>query len=187
MVGFLILYKSEKAKCLHNQRFLYSTQNRRYVGQFEWNCLVHSTGSQIRIWQVEMGEAFKPLTVFTMGQFGFYKCDCMPFGLVNALATFQRLMETCFGDLQQNWCLNYLDMVAFSKHWRNTWFGWEQSLGNWKEVGLKLKPSKCEFFKKSLTYLGHRILENGIETDNSKIKVIKEWPLLRQWLKVEAF
>ena len=38
-----------------------------------------------------------------------------------------------------------------------------------KEAGLKLKPSKCEFFKKSLTYFGHRILEGGIETDNSKI------------------
>ena len=41
-----------------------------------------------------------------------------------------------------------------------------------KEAGLKLKPSKCEFFTKSLTYLGHRISEGGIETDDSKIKVI---------------
>ena len=35
-----------------------------------------------------------------------------------------------------------------------------------------MKPSKCEFFKKYLTYLGHRISEIGIETDDSKIKVI---------------
>ena len=56
----------------------------------------------------------------------------------------------------------------------------ESSLSKLKEAGLKLKPSKCEFFKKSLTYLGHKISENGIETDNSKIKVIQEWPFLRQ-------
>ena len=41
-----------------------------------------------------------------------------------------------------------------------------------KEAGLKLKPYKCEFFKKSLMYLGHRILEGVMETDDSKIKVI---------------
>ena len=52
-------------------------------------------------WQVEMDEAFKPL----MGPLGFYECDPMPFGLVNAPATFQRLMKTFLGDIQLNWCL----------------------------------------------------------------------------------
>ena len=53
-------------------------------------------------WQVEMDEASKPLMAVTVGLLGFYKCGCMPFGLVNALATFQRLMETYLGDLQLN-------------------------------------------------------------------------------------
>ena len=39
---------------------------------------------------------------FTVGLLGFYECDHMPFGLVNALAMFQRLMERCLGDLQLN-------------------------------------------------------------------------------------
>ena len=41
-----------------------------------------------------------------------------------------------------------------------------------KKTGLKLKPGKFEFFKKSLTYLGHRIAERGIETNDSKINLI---------------
>ena len=53
-------------------------------------------------WQVEMDEVSKLLMAFTVGHLGFYECDCMPFGLVNALAMFQRLMETCLGDLQLN-------------------------------------------------------------------------------------
>ena len=45
----------------------------------------------------------------------------MPFRLVNAPATFQRLMETCLGNLQLNWCLNYLDnIIAFEKHQKIT-------------------------------------------------------------------
>ena len=67
-------------------------------------------------WQVEMDETSKPLMAFTVGPLGFYECDHMPFRLVNALATFQRLMGTCFSDFQLNWCFIYLDdMIIFSK------------------------------------------------------------------------
>ena len=50
-------------------------------------------------WQVEMEEESKPLTAFTAGPLGFFECERMPFGLMNAPATFQRLMESCLGDL----------------------------------------------------------------------------------------
>ena len=60
-------------------------------------------------WQVRMDEESKPLTAFTVGPLGFYKCERMPFGLTNAPATFQQLMETCIGDLNLNWCIIYLD------------------------------------------------------------------------------
>ena len=67
-------------------------------------------------WQVEMDEASKPLTAFTVGPLGFYECERMPFGLTNAPATFQRLMESCLGDLHLNWCIIYLDdVIVFSK------------------------------------------------------------------------
>ena len=50
-------------------------------------------------WQVEMEEDSKPLTAFTVGPLGFYKCECMYFGLTNAPATFQWLMQSCLGNL----------------------------------------------------------------------------------------
>ena len=66
--------------------------------------------------QVEMEEESKPLTAFTVGPLGFFKCERMPFGLMNAPATFQRLMESCLGDLHLNWCIIYLDdIIVFSE------------------------------------------------------------------------
>ena len=68
-------------------------------------------------WQVEMDEESKPLdSIYMVGLLGFYECERMPFGLTNAPATFQRLMETCLGDLNLYWCIIYLDnIMIFSK------------------------------------------------------------------------
>ena len=74
-----------------------------------------SLNLKLGYWQVEMDEDSKPLTTFTMGLLGFYKCERKPFRLTNAPATFQRLMETCLRDLNLHWCIIYLDdIVIFS-------------------------------------------------------------------------
>ena len=59
-------------------------------------------------WQVELTEASRTLTAFTVGCLGFYECVWMPFGLTNALTILQHLMESCLGDLQLKWCVIYL-------------------------------------------------------------------------------
>ena len=67
-------------------------------------------------WQVKRDDKGKPLTAFTVGPLGFHECERMPFGLTNAPAAFQRLMETCLGDLDLHRCIIYLDdVVIFSK------------------------------------------------------------------------
>ena len=63
-----------------------------------------------------MDEALKQYTGFTVENLGFFKCKHMPFGLCNAPATFQRLMQNCLGELDLKYCLIYLDdMIVFSK------------------------------------------------------------------------
>ena len=67
-------------------------------------------------WQVEMDKMSKQLMAFTVGPLGFYECERMLFSLTNAPATFQRLMESCLGDLHLNWCIIYLDdIIVFSE------------------------------------------------------------------------
>ena len=55
------------------------------VGASHFSCLDLKSG----FWQIRMDEALKQYTAFTVGNLGFFKCDRMPFGLCNALATFQ--------------------------------------------------------------------------------------------------
>ena len=99
-------------------------------------------------WQVEMMEDSKPLNTFTVGPLGFYECVWIPFGLTNALATFQCLMETCLREVHLKWCIIYLDdIIVFSKtpeeHIGRLWGIFEKLTA----AGLRLKPSKCKFFK----------------------------------------
>ena len=67
--------------------------------------------------QVKMDEASKPLAAFTVGPLGFYDCNRMPYGLTNVpITTFQRMMQSCLGNLQLQWCVIYLDgITVFSK------------------------------------------------------------------------
>ena len=66
-------------------------------------------------WQVEIKEEDKHKTAFQVGGLGFYEFNRMPFGLCNAPASFQRLMERCMGELNLRDCLIYLDdVIIFS-------------------------------------------------------------------------
>ena len=141
------------------------------------SCIFTSIDLKAGYWQVEMNPESIPLTAFTVGPLGFYKCVKMPFRLTNAPATFQRLMETCVGDLHLNWCIIYLDdVVIFSRMPEEHLEQLDAVFTEIGEAGLKLKPSKCEFFKCRIAYLGHIVLDKGIETDPKKIQAIVDWP-----------
>ena len=63
-------------------------------------------------WQTPMAAESKQYTAFTVSMLGFYECECMPFRLCNAPATFQHLMQNCLGELNYTTCLMYLDDVV---------------------------------------------------------------------------
>ena len=139
-------------------------------------CVFSSLDLKSGYWQVEIEEESKKYTAFTCGPLGFFECNRMPFGATNAPATFQRLMESCLGDLNLNWCIIYLDDVVvyaptMEEHMKRL-SGVFQKL---KEAGLKLKPSKCQLFRKSISYLGHVVSEEGVRTDPKKIEAVQKW------------
>ena len=67
-------------------------------------------------WQVKMEEDCKALTAFTVRPLTFYECERMLFGLTNAPATLQCLMQSCLGNLHLQYYIIYLDdIIVFSK------------------------------------------------------------------------
>ncbi|GFW78082.1 retrovirus-related Pol polyprotein from transposon 297 [Trichonephila clavipes] len=126
-------------------------------------------------WQVEIHPEDREKTAFTSGQ-GLWQFKVMPFGLCNAPATFERLMETVLKGLTFEACLIYLDDViiggrTFEEHLQNI----RKVLSKLSDANLKLNPSKCKFFQKEVNYLGHIISAEGVRTDPEKVSTVKNW------------
>ena len=138
-------------------------------------------------WQVEMEEEDREKTAFCTTE-GLFQFKVMPFGLCNAPATFQRLMDLVLAGLQWSQCLVYIDDViilgrSFEEHLDNL----KQVFQRLREAGLKVKPSKCAFFQHEVTYLGHIISNNGVSADPEKVARVTSWPVPKSKKEVQSF
>jgi len=139
-------------------------------------------------WQLEVEEGDKAKTAFTVGPLGFFEFNRMAFGLTNAPATFQRLMEHCMGELNFKKCLVYIDdIIVFAKTFEEHKERLQAVFEKLETFGLKLKPSKCSFFQNSVKYLGHVISADGIATDPDKINAIRTWPTPTKMEELRTF
>ena len=121
---------------------------------------------------------------------GLFEFNVMPrpFGLCNAPATFQRLMDCVLAGLHWQSCLVYLDDIiilgrSFSEHLHNL----RDVFDRFREAGLKLKPSKCTFGQKEVAFLGHIVSDTGVATDPVKVAAITNWPTPRNRKEVQQF
>ena len=97
-------------------------------------------------------------------------------------------MESCLGALHLIWCIISLDdIIVFSKTPEEHLERLQGVFDKLAKAGLKLKPSKCEFFKSKITYLGHIVSAAGIETDPKKIKAIKDWTVPKTVTDIHSF
>ena len=154
-----------------------------YLSGNTWFCSLDLTSGYN---QIAMGEG-KEYTAFATRQ-GLFHWNVMSFGLCNAPATFQRLMDRVLSNLNWKSCLVYLDdILVIGKTVEETMSRLEQVLGRLRDAGLKLKPSKCSLFQKELVYLGHVISGQGIQTDKDKIAAIVSWPPPKNLKELRSF
>ena len=129
-------------------------------------------------WQVKMTPEDKPKTAFSIPGGGHWQFLNMPFGLCNAGATFERLMEKVLSGLSWKICMVYLDDIiilskTFDEHLENL----RQVFERLKSANLKMNPKKCCLLQKQVSFLGHVADASGISTHPSKLESVKNWPI----------
>ena len=127
-------------------------------------------------WQVEMSEQDKPKTAFTTGK-GLYQFRVMSFGLCNAPATFERLMEGVLAGLPWEICLLYLDdVIVHAPTVAEEFTRLQTVFQRLRNAKLKLSPKKCFLLQRSVSFLGHVISNEGVSTDPKKVEAVRDWP-----------
>ena len=135
-------------------------------------------------WQVKMHPDDQAKTAFITPS-GLYEFKVMPFGLKNAPATFQRLMNRVLHRLIGKFCAVYLDdIIIYSTTFQDHCNHVQQVFARLKEAGLKIKPEKCTFVVNEVSYLGHIVGSNGIKPDQKKIQTMIDLPTPRNLKEV---
>ncbi|GFV14609.1 retrovirus-related Pol polyprotein from transposon 17.6 [Trichonephila clavipes] len=95
----------------------------------------------------------------------------MPFGLCNAPATFERMMDNLLRHFKWTMCLCYLDdIIVFSETFEDHLIRLRLVLKCLQEAGLKLNSKEVSFAAQEVKILGHLVSSNGVRPDPDKIK-----------------
>ena len=119
---------------------------------------------------------------------GLYEFIRMPFGLANAPACLQRIMDYIFGDLIGRSVMIYLDdIVVFTKTEEEHAIVLQEVFSRLRKYGLRLKASKCNFGRHQVKLLGFILSEKGQAADPEKTKAISSLPPPRTVKQVRSF
>lgn len=137
--------------------------------------------------QIEMNPEDIPKTAFNTEN-GHYEYLRMPFGLKNAPATFQRVMEDVLRGLQNNICLVYLDdIIIFSTSLQEHLERLKLVFDRLRDSNFKIQLDKSEFLQKEVSYLGHVVTPDGVKPNPDKINSILNYPIPKNPKQIKGF
>ena len=139
-------------------------------------------------WQIKMAPESQQYMAFTVGNLGSYEFTRMPFGLCNAPATFQCLMQNTLRELTLMYCVIYLDDVIVFGHMEEEHLECLRVVfKRFWEFNLKLKPLKCSFLQSEIMYLAHHVLWRGILPSQENVQAMQEFPMPETYMQVHEF
>ena len=134
---------------------------------------------------IALGKSSRAKTAFVT-PFGKYEFLMVPFGLVQAPAYFQLLMNEVLKGLP--YAMTYLnDVIIFDENELEHLEHLEEVFRRLREAGPKIKHSKCDFFKSEIHYLGHLISAEGISPLTNKLNCIRNMPALKDAKGIQQF
>ena len=165
--------------CLPNIDDLFDTvQGSQYFTKLD----LHSGYNQVRVRAQDI-----PKTAFNT-PLGHFEFKVMGFGLCNAPATFQALMNDVLRPYLRKFVVVFLDdILIFSKNWKEHLHHVRLVLQVLHDNQLFCKPKKCVWGAMEIQYLGHLLTGTIISPDPSKLEAVKEWPTPSTVTQVRSF
>lgn len=117
-------------------------------------------------------------TAFKVPAFGLFEFRVLPFGLTNAPAVFQTMMNNVLREYIGKFCVVYLDDVLIysrspEEHLRHI----NLIMSAFQQHKLHVNPAKCFWGRKSVDFLGVTVENNTLRMNDGKVKAIQEWPI----------
>ena len=141
----------------------------------------------MRFHQIKMYPNSKAKTAFST-LYGHYHYNRLPFGLKNAPATFQRLMDKVLSGLQGIELFVYMDDIviyadSLEEHTRKL----RTLFKRLERANLTLQPEKCSFLRKEVGYLGHIISRDGVKPDPLKVEAVRKFSQPKNAKNIKQF
>ena len=126
-------------------------------------------------WSLPLSEEDKEKTAFSITR-GKYEFNVTPYGLSNAGAFYQRMIDMCLAGLPANRVLAYMDdVVVFSPNFEEHVKDLDTVFGRLREANILLKASKCMIAMRKVEFLGYELSGEGIRPQNRLTEAIKEF------------
>lgn len=138
-------------------------------------------------WQLPLDIDSKEKTAFAVTGRGLFQFKVMPFGLVNASQSQQRLMDILFQSHEDKIWAYLDDIIVCSETFEEHIKLLKQVMSTLKRANLTINVSKCKFARSSLRYLGYIIDKDGLRTDPEKVSAILKFPRPKNVTELKRF
>ena len=128
-------------------------------------------------WTVKLKRKARKRTAFVTNRYHF-QWKVLPFGLKTSPAVFQRILASILRKAGlSDFAVNYIDdVLVFSKTYEEHMRHVMLVLKALEEASMRVKLSKCQFFRSEVVYLGHKISKNQSQPMNDNLRAIREFP-----------
>ncbi|MBW0470597.1 hypothetical protein O181_010312 [Austropuccinia psidii MF-1] len=120
---------------------------------------------------------------------GIYWCTRIPFGIKNAPAHFQRMMDTIFQEqILEGWMVVYIDdIIIYSETWEYHVQYIDRVLTKFTAINLNFSPKKCNFGQQELLALRHKVSGLSLAIDQNKVAAILQKPVPKSIKEMQSF
>ncbi|KAJ9515650.1 hypothetical protein QJQ45_002714 [Haematococcus lacustris] len=138
--------------------------------------------------KIDLRSGYHQIRTAFRTRYGHYEFTVLPFGLCNALATFQQLMNDVFKPHLDDFVLVYLDdILVFSKSAADHERHLHLTLSLLRQHQLCANLAKCAFWLDTVDFLGHVVSAAGIQPDPTKVKAVLDWPAPQDKHQLRSF